>query len=130
MAAVRSRGNRSTEVRLRARLVRAGVRQWKLNNRDVLGQPDFVFEEARVAVFVDGCFWHGCPRCCRMPAAHSVYWAGKIEGNRRRDRQVTQRLRRAGWRVVRVWEHEIKRSHNTVLERIVQAVGNAGRRSR
>ena len=72
-------------------------------------RPDFVFRKERVAVFVDGCFWHGCPKHATWPANRAAWWRAKIEGNRSRDRRVNRALRRAGWRVVRVWEHQLKR---------------------
>lgn len=69
-------------------------------------RADLVFTRSRVAVFVDGCFWHGCPEHCRMPSSNAAYWQAKIERNRARDERVDQALREAGWAVVRVWEHE------------------------
>src|SRR5882672_8682048 len=94
MAAVRSSRNRSTEWVLRARLVRAGFRGWRLNAKDVLGCPDFVFDEERLAVFVDGCFWHGCPSCHRPPSSNQEYWTQKVGRNKKRDRMASRELRR------------------------------------
>ena len=68
-------------------------------------RPDICFTRARVAVFVDGCFWHGCPEHGRRPATNSAYWLAKIERNRARDVRDTRRLQQGGWRVVRIWEH-------------------------
>ena len=70
--------------------------------------PDFVFARQRVVVFVDGCFWHGCPKCYRRPKSNRKFWDAKFTRNRARDVQVTKALRRAGWKVVRVWEHRLK----------------------
>jgi len=123
MSAVKSRGNRSTEVVLRARLVRAAVRGWRLHARDVPGCPDFVFDERRVAVFVDGCFWHGCPSCHRPPSSNQEYWTAKVTRNCARDRRNTRLLRRDGWKVLRVWEHELKRDPQRVLAKIRGAAG-------
>jgi DNA mismatch endonuclease (patch repair protein) len=67
---------------------------------------DLVFTRARVAVFIDGCFWHGCPEHYREPKAHQDYWRGKIAGNRRRDAETDQALEQAGWAVLRFWGHE------------------------
>lgn len=118
MAAIRSRGNRSTEQALRYRLVRAGIRGWHMLDPQVLGRPDFVFELERLAVFVDGCYWHGCPKCYRAPASNQEYWTAKIVRNKRRDKFVVRGLRKAGWRVVRVWEHELKLAPETVVSKI------------
>jgi DNA mismatch endonuclease Vsr len=109
MASVRSRGNRSTEQRLRFALVSHGVRGWRLGHGRYLGSPDFAFEKAHVAVFADGCFWHGC-QCKVFPRTHTEYWGPKIARNRRRDRYVSGQLRRAGWTVIRLWEHDIRSS--------------------
>lgn len=87
--------------------MRMGFRGWCVTPADVLGCPDFVFREEKVAIFVDGCFWHGCKRHLRMPASNAAYWQAKIERNRKRDRQVSRALRQQGWRVIRVWEHTL-----------------------
>src|ERR1035438_7375864 len=71
MRAIRSRGNRSTEVRLRGAVVRRGIRGWTLHPKEVFGVPDFFFKNCRVAIFVDGCFWHGCPRCGHVPKTNA-----------------------------------------------------------
>lgn len=117
MAQVKSRGNRSTEWRLRAGLMRAGIRGWNLNPPGIPGNPDFVFLDRRVALFVDGCYWHGCPKCYRRPSSNVAYWDAKVARNRARDLKNTARLRRQGWRVLRIWEHELLML-STVLERI------------
>ena len=83
-------------------------------------RPDFVFPKRRVAVFVDGCFWHGCPRHATQPAHRRAFWRRKLEGNRARDRLVTRVLRRGGWRVLRIWEHELAPRNRVRLERRLQ----------
>ncbi len=108
MAKVRSERNRSTEWRLRSALARAGIRGWILNVGDLPGRPDFGFPAQRLAVFVDGCFWHGCPACRRIPSSNVEYWSQKIERNRNRDRAVRIRLKKSGWRVLRIWEHQLE----------------------
>ena len=114
MAAVRSSRNRSTERRLRALFVQSGIRGWTLDGLSLSGKPDFVFPNRQLVVFIDGCFWHGCPKCCRMPEENADYWRNKIEHNALRDRSVTRRLRRDGWRVVRLWEHDLRRDRRHV----------------
>lgn len=107
MARVRSRKNRSTEMHVAARLIRYGFRGWK-RHLDLPGRPDFCFVRKRVAVFVDGCFWHGCPYCQRnVPRSRHSFWKHKIESNRRRDRKVERVLHAQGYSVFRVWEHAL-----------------------
>ncbi|HEY6226922.1 MAG TPA: very short patch repair endonuclease [Verrucomicrobiae bacterium] len=121
MAAVRSRGNKATELILMQLFRAAGLKGWR-RHAAILGRPDFVFTKERVAVFVDGCFWHGCAQHCRMPASNRKYWVGKIERNMRRDRMTRKTLRAEGWKVVRVWEHELKRRPGYPVARIVRAL--------
>jgi len=118
MAAVKSTGNRSTERVLRAHLVRAGFRGWRLHAKDVAGCPDFVFDEARVAVFVDGCFWHGCPSCHRPPSSNQEYWTKKVARNKARDRRNSRLLRKDGWTVLRIWEHALRANPRAVVRKI------------
>jgi DNA mismatch endonuclease, patch repair protein len=108
MAAIRSRSNRSTERRFAALLRRAQVSGWKLHFSNVIGKPDFYFPEQGIAVFVDGCFWHGCPKCFQAPRQNASFWAAKIGSNRKRDKKITRRLRRDGIRVIRLWEHDLE----------------------
>jgi DNA mismatch endonuclease (patch repair protein) len=118
MKAVKGKGNKSTEARLRAMLVRAGVRGWKVHPKGIVGNPDFFFPAHRLALFVDGCFWHGCPRCGHLPKANAPYWKAKIEGNQKRDREHDRRLREDGVRVLRVWEHELRSTPAEVVAAI------------
>ncbi len=118
MSAIRSRNNKSTEKAIRFRMVRAGVSGWKLCTVGLPGKPDFLFEDARLAVFLDGCYWHGCPRCYRAPASNKGYWSQKFARNKARDRKVGRLLRSEGWRVARFWEHEIERDPRHVVEKI------------
>jgi DNA mismatch endonuclease, patch repair protein len=108
MGKVRSTGNRSTELRVRMGLVRLGVRGWQLHFDRVHGTPDFWFERQRLAIFVDGCFWHGCPNCLRLPKQNRTYWFAKIKGNIARARKIDAALRAEGNHVFRIWEHDLK----------------------
>ncbi|WP_209437234.1 very short patch repair endonuclease [Amycolatopsis azurea] len=106
------RGNRSKdtkpEVRLRKLLHAQGLR-YRVSTSPVPGvrrTADVVFPRALVAVFVDGCYWHGCPAHYRPSTANSEFWANKIRRNRERDAETTKLLEEAGWRVIRAWEHE------------------------
>lgn len=106
MAAIRGRGNRTTEVRLASLLRRHRITGWR-RHYALPGRPDFVFLRLRVAVFVDGCFWHGCPRHFKRPSSRQDFWDAKIAGNRARDHAVNRTLRRRGWMVIRIWEHAL-----------------------
>lgn len=112
MARIRGGGNKNTELRM-IELFRAnGITGWRRNLR-LFGKPDFVFRKEGLAVFVDGCFWHGCPKPkhAPMPKNRAEWWAAKLQRNRERDLLVARTLRRAGWRVVRVWECDLARKH-------------------
>lgn len=108
MSAVKGTSNKTTERRLRAALAQAKVVGWRLHPRSILGRPDFFFADHRLAVFVDGCFWHACPHCGHVPRNNSAYWRAKLKRNRQRDRQTTQSLMAEGYRVLRFWEHEVQ----------------------
>ena len=122
MAAVPGKNNKSTEQRLRFALVSAGVRGWTLHANHIPGRPDFFFEEQRLVVFVDGCFWHGCSQCGHVPKKRSRFWKAKLQRNQQRDRKTSALLRRRGFRVLRFWEHElsddVSRCVSTVRRRI------------
>ncbi len=111
MSRIRSRGNRATELRLIALMREHDITGWR-RNAPVFGKPDFVFRAAKLAVFVDGCFWHGCPRHATMPANNRAFWKAKLARNAQRDRHVTRTLRKAGWRVLRVWECALTRTRS------------------
>jgi DNA mismatch endonuclease (patch repair protein) len=76
---------------------------------DIFGCPDIVHKNKKLVVFIDSCFWHGCPKHLRMPVSNSSYWLKKIKGNRQRDREVSRRLKSNGWTVLRIWEHSLKK---------------------
>ena len=77
---------------------------------DILGTPDLAHRRRKVALFIDSCFWHGCPAHCRMPSSNRPYWTQKIYRNRKRDLRVNKELRASGWMVIRIWEHSLKNS--------------------
>ena len=92
--------------------------------RSLAVKPDFVFRKERLVVFVDGCFWHGCPAHYTRPKARRAFWDAKIAANRARDRRVDRALRASGWRVLHVWEHALKaRELGRTLVRLRRAVG-------
>ncbi len=106
MAAIRSQGNKATELRL-AHILRAfGLSGWR-RHYPLSGRPDFAFPRQRLAIFVDGCFWHGCPWHFRPPRVRPEYWLPKLARNRKRDRANSRSLERRGWTVLRLWEHQL-----------------------
>ena len=117
MAAVRSRGNKTTELRFVEFLRVHKITGWR-RHLPLFGHPDFVFLKYRVAVFIDGCFWHGCKRCKTVPKQNQKFWKEKIERNMLRDKEVGRELRKEGWHVVRVWEHELKKDFSRIEKRL------------
>lgn len=109
MRAVKSRGNISTEVALINFFKKKKIKGWRRNCK-LYGKPDFAFPREKVAVFADGCFWHG--HNCRnvKPKSHFKYWQNKIERNKKRDKEVSKALRKKGWRVFRIFECKIRES--------------------
>ena len=110
MARVLGSGNRSTELRMIVLLRKHGLSGWRRHSQ-LTGKPDFVFLRQRLAVFVDGCFWHGCSSHGSLPQMRREYWEAKIFRNRRRDREVKRLLQANGWRVLRIWEHALNRTN-------------------
>lgn len=120
MAAIRSHGNKTTELRLIEIFRAHGIMGWR-RRFPLFGKPDFVFAKEKLAIFVDGCFWHGCPRHASMPKSNSAFWRMKIAGNRKRDREVRRALRTKNWRVLRIWEHDLTRkSGGKLVRRIIK----------
>lgn len=109
MASIRGRGNKNTELALVKMLRAHGITGWR-RNQSLFGKPDFIFRKERVAIFVDGCFWHGCPTHSNMPVNNRLFWKRKLGANKVRDRIVNQTLRGQGWTVVRIWEHELSKN--------------------
>jgi DNA mismatch endonuclease (patch repair protein) len=108
MAAVRSTKNKSTEIKFLALLRSNKIRGWRRGSK-IYGKPDFVLAKNKVAIFVDGCFWHGCKKHKTIPKQNSAFWTNKIRKNKERDKHVNNFLRKEGWKVLRVWEHQLKK---------------------
>jgi DNA mismatch endonuclease, patch repair protein len=113
MARIRSRGNKDTELVLMRLFRRHGISGWR-RHQAVFGRPDFVFRKFKLAVFVDGCFWHGCPRHATQPKNNRLFWRKKFLRNKARDQIVNRTLRRKEWRVVRIWEHDLRNVERTM----------------
>jgi DNA mismatch endonuclease (patch repair protein) len=147
MSRIRSRGNKETELAL-AKLLRANkITGWRRHgklivkklmvesrtrrgkdnqrstkNHQLAVRPDFVFSQVRLAVFVDGCFWHGCPRHATRPKNNFDFWHRKLSGNKKRDVLVNQTLRRTGWQVLRIWECDLQKRPQVCVSRILRAL--------
>ena len=120
MSQIRSSGNKDTELAL-IRIFRTNQMTGWRRNHNLEGKPDFVFPKDRLALFVDGCFWHGCPAHSRPPKSNQLYWREKLLRNKRRDLLVGRRLRKQGWRVLRIWEHELVLKNLTrLIKRILR----------
>lgn len=106
------------EIILRKALWGLGYR-YRINYK-LTGKPDIVFPGKHIAVFVDGCFWHCCPKHCKMPETNREFWEKKLHRNVERDKEVTLKLKKDGWKVIRIWEHEIKSNLISCVNRVVR----------
>jgi len=121
MSRIRSSGNATTELRMISLLRKAGLKGWR-RHVDLIGKPDFVWPSVKLAVFIDGCFWHG--HNCRnlTPKINAAAWRAKIARNKHSGRRNARKLRRQGWKVARVWECALKREPENVVNRIKRAL--------
>lgn len=123
MSRVRAK-NTKPETTLRSALHLRGLR-FRIHRKDLPGSPDIVFPRHKIAIFIDGCFWHGCPKHGVRPSTNQKFWVDKIEANRKRDKIASRELRKLGWKVIRIWEHDVKRNVSRVLRSIESAVTSA-----
>lgn len=121
MRQVRSKGNASTELKIVKLFRENKITDWR-RHLPLIGKPDFAFPAVRAVVFIDGCFWHKCPKHYRAPKSSTDYWLAKVERNRKRDLKVTRELKEKGWRVLRVWECQLKKSPAKVLKRVTKLI--------
>jgi DNA mismatch endonuclease (patch repair protein) len=134
MSAIRSTGNASTEIAMAVAFRVHRVTGWRRHLPIVLPacrskglqraivRPDFVFSAHKVAVFIDGDFWHGNPRRYRPPTSNADYWTAKIKRNRQRDRKVDSRLNAKGWGTIHIWESTLKKRAKACVERVTRAL--------
>jgi len=128
MSRIRSRGNQTTELAF-ARLLRKNrITGWR-RHLPLPGRPDFCFPHGKVAIFLDGCFWHACPRCYQRPATNTSFWDRKRADNLARDRRVGRELRDMGFRVIRIYEHELKLPARVIRRVLRRLPGQAIHRS-
>lgn len=117
MSKIRSK-NTLLEIRFRQGLWASGIRGWRLHSKKLPGKPDLFFSKKKIAIFIDGCFWHGCPKCYRKPKSNLDYWNPKIRRNKTNDRINSRKLIKAGWHVVRVWEHDVNENLELAISKI------------
>ena len=108
MSKIKSKGNLSTEIALIKLFRKNKIKGWRRNQK-LFGNPDFVFPKEKIAIFADGCYWHGHNCKNTTPKANEKFWRDKLERNKKRDRLVTRSLKKEGWRVIRIWECNIKK---------------------
>ncbi len=124
MSRIRGHGNKDTEIALMKLLRHHNITGWRRNQK-VFGKPDFIFRQVRLALFVDGCFWHGCPKHCKMPAGNRAFWKTKLAANKARDRRVNRELQKIGWRVMRIWEHDLAKRGGVCVQKIQAATNSS-----
>ncbi len=112
MRSVKSHGNFSTELSLISIFKMFNIKGWRRKYK-LVGNPDFTFPKDKIVIFADGCFWHGHDCRKKLPKSNSEYWQKKIEQNIKRDEQITKFLQERGWRVIRLWECEIKEASSS-----------------
>lgn len=120
MGAIRGKHNKSTEAKLRMALIKAGLKGWVLHPIGVFGKPDVFFPKEKLAVFVDGCFWHCCPECGHVPKTRSAFWKMKFERNQVRAKVVKAKLRQNAIKVMRIWEHAFESPSQ--INRVVKTI--------
>jgi DNA mismatch endonuclease (patch repair protein) len=112
------------EIKLRKALWNKGLRYTK-KNRDILGKPDLAFRKRRIAIFVDGCFWHRCPKHYNKPSNNAEFWEKKIRSNIDRDKKINQILCAQGWKIIRVWEHDIRNTFEMTIRKIIATLSKS-----
>jgi DNA mismatch endonuclease (patch repair protein) len=122
MRKVKSKKNKSTELKTIEIFKSLGIKGWQRGYK-IIGHPDFVFRKQRIAIFVDGCFWHGCARHCRIPMDNHEYWINKVKKNIARDIKITEYIQQKNWNVLRIWEHELeKKSFNDAFFEYIKSM--------
>lgn len=117
MSKVRSKDSK-IETEFRKELWRAGFRYGK-NSSKYFGKPDLILPKYKTAIFIDSCFWHGCEKHGSVPKTRKKFWKDKIERNKERDKEVNKYYKKEGWRILRVWEHDLKRNHENVIKKLI-----------
>lgn len=116
MSKVRNKDS-EIEVAFRKKLWNTGIR-YRKNVIKYFGKPDLVLKKYKIAIFIDSCFWHGCKKHGSMPQVRRKFWKKKIERNKQRDKEVSRYYKKIGWNIIRIWEHEIKKSSTQIILKI------------
>ncbi len=120
MSRIRAK-NTGPEIKIRKLLWSSGIRGYRIHY-NLPGKPDIVFIKKKVAIFIDGCFWHKCPFCFKEPETRKEFWMKKINSNIERDKKVNETLLKDGWNVLRFWEHEVKKDPEKVIKKIIATI--------
>ena len=112
-------GDTGPEIKLRKLLFKKGIRGYRVHY-NLPGKPDLVFTKIKMAIFIDGCFWHKCPVCFKEPATRKDFWLKKITNNTKRDKKINMKLEELGWVVLRFWEHDIRKNPLLVVDKIIK----------
>lgn len=122
MRAVKSKETK-IETKVTKYLWSCGVR-YRKNVKDLFGKPDIAIKRRKIVVFIDSCYWHGCSEHCRLPASNNDYWKAKIERNMARDKEVTNYYKEREWRIIRIWEHDLKSDFEGTMKHLVAELRN------
>jgi DNA mismatch endonuclease, patch repair protein len=123
MSAIKGKNNKSTEMRLKMALIRDGFSGFVLHEKLLSGKPDIYFRDRKLAIFIDGCYWHGCPKCGHIPKTRTEFWKAKIERNITRDNSNRAKLRKIGIKPLRFWEHQLKKKED--LKKVINKITKA-----
>lgn len=116
MSKVKSKDTK-IEIEFRKAIWKAGFR-YRKNPSGYFGKPDLISKKNKTIIFIDSCFWHGCKKHCRLPSTRKNYWLPKIERNKQRDKEVNRHYKKLGWKIIRVWEHDLKKINKSALAKI------------
>lgn len=118
MSSIKSKDS-EIEIDFRKLLWKSGLR-YRKNVSKYLGKPDIVLKRHKTIIFIDSCFWHGCKKHCRIPSTRKKYWIDKISNNQKRDLRINRKYKKNGWRVIRIWEHNLKKQSEKTLKKVIK----------
>ena len=120
MSSIRGK-NTKPEITIRKLLWKVGIR-YRIHNKSIYGTPDISIMKNKIAIFIDGCFWHGCKRCYKEPTTNTAFWREKIHNNKKRRLKVRRILKKQGWNVQEFWEHQVNSRPHSVIDSIMQNI--------